>query len=106
MQKGSISLPVKRREVKDSEGFRKEQWEFLRGIRADFKDATRNDEILASQCGYTASVVAEIAACAYNGASFFVNEATGEIYDIKRTYCPERSRKVQLTGERREHGKI
>lgn len=106
MQKGSVSLPAKRREIKDSEGFCEEQWEFLRGIRADFKDATRNDEILASQCGYTASVVVEIAACAYNGASFFVNEATGEIYDIKRAYCPERSRKVQLTGERREHGKI
>lgn len=106
MQNRSISIPIKKRSVQDSEGFRKEQWEFLRGIRADFKDTTRQDEILASQCGYSASVIVEIAACAYNGASFFVDEATGDIYDIKRTFQPEKSRKIQLTGERREHGKI
>lgn len=106
MQNRSISFPVRKREQQDSEGFMTEQWDFMKGIRADFQDATRQDELLANQRGYEATVVVEIMACAYNGASFFVDEATGEIYDIKRTYKPNKSGKIQLTGERRQNGKL
>lgn len=106
MQNRSISLPVRKIAMQDPEGFTKEQWEFMGGIRACFRDTTRQDELLANQCGYQASVVVEIVAAAYNGASFFVDEATREAYDIKRTFQPEKSRMIQLTGERREHGKL
>ena len=106
MRNGSISLPVRKIEQQDSDGFPIENWEFMGGVRAAFRDATRQDELLANQCGYKATVLAEIAACAYNGASFFVDEATGEVYDIKRTYRPRKSYKIQLTGEKREYGKL
>ena len=106
MQNRSISIPIRKIIEQDSEGFVKETWKYLGGIRASFKDTSRQDEILANQYGYEATVIVEIAACAYNGASFFVDEATGEIYDVKRSYKPEKSRMIQLTGERRQHGKI
>ncbi len=106
MQNRSISLPIRKITEPDAEGFVKEMWEYMRGIRASFKSASRQDEILANQCGYEATVIVEIAACAYNGASFFVDEATGEMYDVKRSYQPEKSRMIQLTGERRQHGKL
>lgn len=105
MQNRSISLPVRKVTEQDSEGFISESWEFMRGIRASFLSATRQDEILANQCGYEATVIVKIAACAYNGASFFVDEATGDIYDIKRSYRADKSGTIQLTGERRERGK-
>ena len=78
MQNRSISLPIRKITEPDAEGFVKEMWEYMRGIRASFKSASRQDEILANQCGYEATVIVEIAACAYNGASFFVDEATGD----------------------------
>lgn len=106
MQNRSISLPVGKKVFRDSEGFPKEQWQFMKGIRASFISATRQDEILANQCGYEATIIVEIAACAYNGASFFVDEATGDIYDIKRSYQADKTRTVKLTGERRERGEF
>ena len=105
MQNRSISFPVRKVTEQDSEGFTSESWEFMGGIRASFLSATRQDEILANQCGYEATIIVEIAACAYNGASFFVDEATGDIYDIKRSYQADKTRTVKLTGERRERGK-
>lgn len=106
MQITTIALPTKRTEVQDSEGFRKEEWSFIKGVRASVKDTTRQDELLANQCGYEASVIVEIARCAYNGASFFVDESTGTVYDVQRSYHPEKSFFIQLTGSVREHGKI
>lgn len=100
----SVSLPVKKIVHTDKEGFQTENWEYMRGIRANFKDPTRQEELLANQRGYRANIVVEIVACVYNGASFLVDEATGEIYDIKRAYCPDKSMYIQLTGERRECG--
>lgn len=102
----SISLPVSKTTIQDSEGFEKEKWTYLEHVPARFKDATRQDKLLGNQAGYDADVVAEIAECAYNGGSFFVDESTGDVYDINNTFHPEKSRFVQLTGTRREHGKI
>lgn len=106
MQTTTIALPTKRTEKQDSEGFITESWEYLKNIRASVKDATRSDKLLANQCGYEAEIVVEIAKCAYNGASFFVNESNGIAYDIQRSYNPEKAFTVQLTGSRRENGKI
>lgn len=102
----SISLPEEKVREQDSSGFVKEKWKYILGIPAAVKDATRSDEILANQCGYRIDIVVEILSCNYNGASFFVDEETGNYYEIKRTYRPDRSMMIQLTGERREHGKI
>lgn len=106
MWTGAISLPVKKITEQDENGFQDETWEFMGGIPAGFKDTTRADETLANQCGYSVDVVVEIMACNYNQASFFVDEATGQIYDIRRTHKADRSMKLELAGERREHGKI
>ena len=59
---------------------------FIGGIPADFRDSTRDDEVLAKQNGYTADQIVEIVACNYSGESFLVDESTGDIYDIKRRF--------------------
>ncbi len=102
----SISLPIKRTVDEDSEGFEKEEWEYMTGIRASFKDATRQDKILAQQVGYNASMIVEIVACVYNNAPFLIDESTGEIFDIKQTFRPEKSRMILLTVEKRENGRF
>lgn len=102
----SISLPTRKVTEQNESGFRTEHWEFIRSIPASLKDATRQDEIVGNQSGYQASVIAEIMACNYNGGSFFVDEVTGDVYDIRRTFRPDKSMMIQLTGERRERGTI
>lgn len=102
----SISLPTRKVTEQNENGFRKERWEFICGIPASLKDATRQDEIVGNQSGYQASVIAELMACNYNGGSFFVDETTGDVYDIRRVFRPDKSMMVQLTGERRERGTI
>lgn len=102
----SISLPIKRTVDEDSEGFEKEEWKYMTGIRASFKDATRQDKILAQQVGYNASMIVEIAACAYNNAPFLIDESTGETYDIKQTFRLEKSRMILLTVEKRKNGRF
>lgn len=102
----SISLPIKRTVQEDSEGFEKEEWEYMTGIRANFKDATRQDKILAQQVGYNASMVVEIAACAYNNAPYLIDESTGDIYDIRQTFQSEKSRMILLTVEKRKNGRF
>ena len=101
----SISLPVMSNSRQDMAGFIKDDKLYLEGVPANMLDATRQDEILANQMGYTADVVVEIDAAAYDGAGYFIDEATGEEYDIKRTYKADRSDFIQLTGQRRHHGK-
>ena len=102
----SISLPIKRTANEDSEGFENEEWGYMTGIRASFKDATRQDKILAQQVGYNASMIVEIAACVYNTAPFLIDESTSQIYDIKQTFKPEKSRMILLTVEKRENGRF
>lgn len=106
MWNNSISLPVKKTTTQNADGLLNETWEFAERIPASFKDTTRADETLANQCGYGVDVIVEIMACNYNQASFFVDEATGQAYDIRRTHRKEKSMRIELTGERREHGKI
>lgn len=102
----SISLPIKGKTSVNKNGIQEEPvYELLREIPANFTDATRNDEILASQHGYTAEQNVEIMACNYNGQSFLIDEDTGEIYEIRRTHGKDKSMTVILTCERRERGK-
>lgn len=103
----SISLPVKKKDptINDNGIMMEETYEFIGGIPADFRDSTRDDEVLAKQNGYTADQVVEIMACNYSGESILVDESTGEIYDIKRRFQKNKSMKVQLTCQMRERGK-
>lgn len=102
----SITMAGSKEEKQDSAGFVSESTEKIIGIPANCLDATRNDEILANESGYTADVIMEIEAAAYNGQSSFMDEATGDWYDIRRTFRKNKSNRIQLTGELREHGKI
>jgi hypothetical protein len=93
-------------EILDDDGFPMDtQYEWLGGIPANFTDLTRDDEILANQMGYSADQNIEIMACNYSGESFLVDEATGEEYDIKRTFQKNKSGTVTLTCRKRERGR-
>ena len=49
----SISLPVKKNDptINDNGIMMEETYEFIGGIPADFRDSTRDDEVLAKQNG-------------------------------------------------------
>lgn len=99
----SISLPIKEH-AESPNGIDRITYEYLGGIPANFTDTTRDDEILGNQKGYTADQNIELMECNYNGQSFLVDEATGDCYDIKRTFRKDRSMTVVLTCEKRERG--
>lgn len=102
----SISLPLKKTAGVDKDGFPAgTAYEYLGGIPASFTDATRNDELLAMQQGYTADQNVEVMACNYSGQSFLVDEATGQRYEIRRAHRKDRSMTVLLTCEKRERGR-
>ena len=102
----SIALPVENTETQDSSGFISRTKTYLQNIPANRSDCTRADETLANQMGYIADVIMEIDAAVYNGAGYFIDEASGTEYEIRRTFRKDRSNKIQLTGQRREHGKV
>lgn len=107
MWNSSISLPVKKNDPQINENgvMTAASYEFLEGIPADFRDCTREDEVLAKQNGYTADLTVEIMSCNYSGQSFLVDETTGDIYDIKRRFQKNKSMRIQLTCQKRERGK-
>lgn len=98
----SIKLPARVEITMDEDGFQTESVSFVEHIPANFMDVTRNDEILANQKGYTASQIIEIMECNYNGEKYLVDEATGEVYDVRRTFGKDKSMMIQLIGERRQ----
>lgn len=106
MWNGSVSIPVGKHTVTNANGFDTDQWEFLGGVPANFTDATRDDLILANQKGYTVDQNIEIAVCNYHGEGFLVDESTGSVYDIKRTFQKDKSMMIQLSCERRPDGHI
>lgn len=102
----AIVFPDADASAQDAAGFINEKKSYTAEIPACEKDLARQDEILANQEGYTADLIVEIDAAAYNGAGFFVNRRDGYEYDIKRTFRKEKSSRIQLTAKRREHGRI
>lgn len=106
MWNGSIQLVRKENAVQDKDGFRKESRAYSESIPANFTDVTRNDEILASQKGYTADQNIEIMECNYGGERCLLDESTGNIYDVKRTFRKDKSMAVILTCERRQNGTV
>jgi hypothetical protein len=100
----SIRLVTGTDAVEDEDGFDVKTERYLEGIPANFKDATRNDVVMANQSGYSADQNVEIAGCNYNGERFLYDEATGDRYEVKRAYQKDKGMNVVLTCERRERG--
>nr|DAI91703.1 MAG TPA: hypothetical protein [Caudoviricetes sp.] len=103
MWNGSIALPRVKETGQDKEGFDTHEnitWEG--GIPANFTDATRNDEILAFQKGYSADRNIETMACNYRGEGTLKDESDGSLYEVKRTYKKEKMATIVLTCQRRE----
>ena len=102
----SIKIPTGEKVEQDEAGFPTKRLTFMEGIPANFRDLTRNDQILASQSGYNADVLVEVMACNYSGQKTFIDEATGDVYEVKRTFKKSKGNSVYLTCERRENGTI
>lgn len=102
----SISLPTEDNIVQDEDGFVTHTKSYIRNIPARRKDTTRNDELVAHQMGYSVSAIFEIDSACYNKQGYLVDESDSVTYDIKRTHKKEKSQKIELTCEVRQHGKI
>lgn len=102
----SISLPDKDSITQDDSGFVSHEKTYIEHIPASSKDATRSDETLAKQMGYTVSKVFTIDKAIYSGQGYLIDESDNSMYDIKRAYTKEKSNLVELTCEVRENGKI
>lgn len=102
----SISLPSKDEITQDEDGFVTHNKTFVKNIPARRKDTSRNDELMAHQMGYTVSAIFEIDSACYNRQGYLVDESDSVTYDIKRTHKKEKSQKIELVCEVRQHGKI
>ena len=102
----SISLPDTDVVSQDQDGFVTHDKTFVKGIPARRKDTSRNDELMAHQMGYSVSAIFEIDSACYSHQGYLVDESDSVTYDIKRTHKKEKSNKIELTCEVRQHGKI
>ena len=102
----SISLPSKDEIVQDNDGFVTHNKTFIKNIPARKKDTTRSDELMAHQMGYSVSCIFEIDSACYQKQGYLVDESDSVTYDIKRTHKKEKSQKIELVCEVRQHGKI
>lgn len=103
----SVSFPTGDKQTQDSAGFVTHEKTYLKGVPASRRDATRTDETLATQMGYTVSKVFECdKACYPAGAGYLIDESDSVEYDIKRAFTGEKENLIQLTCEVRDRGKI
>lgn len=102
----SISLPTEDNIVQDEDGFVTHNKSYIKNIPARRKDTSRNDELMAHQMGYTVSAIFEIDSACYSRQGYLIDESDETIYDIKRTHQKEKSQKIELICEVRDHGKI
>lgn len=106
MWNGSIRLRSKGDRKQDKDGFPEDSGIYTESIPANFTDITRNDEILAAQKGYTADQNIEIMACNYSGEDYLLDESDNSLYEVKRTFRKDKSMKLVMTCERRQHGAV
>ena len=102
----SISLPNSDEIVQDQDGFVTHTKSYVKNIPARKKGTTRNDELMALQLGYSVSAIFEIDSACYQKQGYLVDESDNTTYDIKRTHKKEKSQKIELICEVRDHGKI
>ena len=106
MWNGSIKFPIKGKKEQNNNGFMKEMHSYTEAIPANIKDVTRSEISVGMQAGYHADIAVEIMACNYNKEAFFIDECTGDIYDIKRTFGLNKSMTIEVIAEKRNCGKI
>lgn len=102
----SISLPDKDIISQDNDGFVTHNKSYIKNIPARRKDTSRNDELMAHQLGYTVSCIFEIDSACYQKQGYLIDESDETTYDIKRTHKKEKSQKIELICEVRDHGKL
>lgn len=102
----SISLPSADEISQDADGFVIHNKTFIKNIPARKMDTTRSDELMAHQMGYTVSAIFEIDSACYQKQGYLIDESDETTYDIKRTHKKEKSQKIELVCEVRQHGKI
>lgn len=78
----SIKLPVSSDVTRDSEGFRTEDVTWQDAIPATVREATRREQAMANQAGYTISQIYEVRF--YEDQDVLMDEADGQIYDIRQ----------------------
>lgn len=98
----TIKIPVSSITTQDAEGYPTTQTVY-RTIRANIQSASRNDQIVADQKGYSADIIATVMTRNLLGLprnwSQFVEPLSGDVFEVKRTYRPDKSRFVELTGQ-------
>ena len=102
----SISLPNSDEITQDQDGFVTHNKTYVKGIPARKMDTTRSDELMAHQMGYSVSFIFEIDSACYSHQGYLIDESDNVTYDIKRTHQKEKSQKIELICEVRDHGKI
>lgn len=101
----AICFPDQSFVEEDEDGIERVVETWTPAVRASFTDLTRDDEILVNQLGYTAKVNIEIHKASYAGQSYLKDAATGDIYDVKRSFQGDHKMNVILTCSKRERGK-
>lgn len=98
----TIKIPVSSITSQDAEGYPTTMTVY-RTIRASLKSATRNDQLVADQDGYSADIIAEVMTRNLHGLprnwSKFIDTLTGDVYELKREYSPDKGRTTELTGQ-------
>lgn len=105
MRNDSISLPSGYNESRDSDGYPTRERKWMTGIPCTVYDATRADQTLAAQEGYTADITIRIDHRIYTGQGYLKLESTGEMYDVKRSHRSGTSNDIELTGQIRKGGR-
>lgn len=78
----AIKLPVSAAAERDSEGFKTESIAWQDSMPATIRDATRREQVQASQEGYRIDHIYETRF--YEGQSVLMDEADGQVYDIQQ----------------------
>ena len=98
----TIKVPVSSVTTQDAEGYPTTTTVY-RTIRANLQSASRNDQIVADQKGYSADIIATVMARNLAGLplnwSQFIEPVSGDVYEVKRTYRADKSRFIELTGQ-------
>ena len=99
----TIKIPLASTVTQDAEGYPISETNYLEKIPASVQSAGRQDQILADQKGYNADAVYIVLARNLHRAprnwSRFIDEVTGDEYEVKRIYKADKSRMVELTGQ-------
>ena len=101
MKYTSIRLPKSVAAERDSEGFKIENIDWQDSQQATIREATRREQVQASQEGYKIDKIFETRF--YEGQSVLLDDSDGQVYDIQQMTVY--SGKISLDCTRREAGR-